>query len=153
MDSVADSFRDDADRVALNTTFKQTIPGVVRLVTGLTGPLGARPADPDHVTVEHSLEEDGDARMTEQHRMDEGDTPLTSGMATPATEVSLAASATLLIHRQLTQQELWDIFESWRLNMNSNDEIPPFEVNQVTPEIATFMREAANTGNASRETV
>ena len=92
MDSIMDEVRDDVVRKTMGLHYKGLAGAPDRLFTNLTGPHGAVPAT-GRVPVEHDMDRDG----TDVHAMDHDDTPLmTSGMATPATAVSIGVDAQLL---------------------------------------------------------
>ena len=81
--------------------------------------------------------------------MDADDTPLmTSGFATPVTAVSIGVDEQLLQARQVSQPELTNLYEGWRLIMSTcDDELPPLREYQVTAELVQSMHNTANSDN------
>ena len=100
---------------------------------------------PGRKTEVHNLDKDGPKATMEQFSMDVDDTPLPSGLSTPATAVSLNVDAVLMQARRIEQPELANIYEGYRLNMSTiNDELPPLQQHQVTAELVQFMFLTAN---------
>ena len=60
-----------------------------------------------------------------------------SGATTPATDASLAFSASMLGHRAWTPQQCWDHYEMWCMVI-SEGSLPTLHMSQTTPEIIQF---------------